>query len=154
MNKKKLQLSQNHPLILKYIKCIQDFCTFKSKSLDNKSTSTDSLLDYSNYLYQTHYRLTSSFKLIDSLKKVQDEKMIHKINEKIVEYVYNILTDTLAINNLSSEDDFDDDCDTINKKSLNSKSGNNNNSKSIEHWNELFINACQEIKSNYVIKTK
>ncbi len=145
-------MSQNHPLILKYIKCIQDFCKFKSESLDNKISSTDSLLDYANYLFQTHYRLASSFKLIDSLKKVQDEKIINKINEKLVEYVYNILTDTLAINNLSSEDDLDDDCD-MNNKSLNSKT-DNKCLKTVEHWNELFINACQDIKANYIIKTK
>jgi hypothetical protein len=147
LNNKKAPLSQNHPLILKYIKCIQDFCIFKSKSLDNKTASTDSLIDYSNYLYQTHYRVTSCFKLIENLKKVQDEKIIHKINEKLVEYVYNILTDTLAINNLTSEDDLEDDCDS-NKKIA------NNGSKSIEHWNELFLNACQDIKSNYIIKNK
>ena len=77
-------------------------------------------------MLQTHFRLSTIFKLINHKDKLLEEKVKNKLNQQIVDLMYTILTDSLTLNGTGILD-----CYSGNKKS---------------EWGELLVNKFKKFR--------
>ena len=59
--------------------------------------SSDLIVDYCNYVLQTHFRLSNAFKTFKLKNQSDDPRLKAKLNDQILDFMYNILTDSLAL---------------------------------------------------------
>jgi hypothetical protein len=97
------------------------------------SVSNDQIIDYCNYLLQTHFRLANVFKLTKQREQFdyEGEKQKSKLNERLLGLIYNVLTDSLALMAASL---FDED--------------RNDDHEKKSKWNELFVENFKNVKKS------
>lgn len=79
-----------------FIKLLENFwveCKNVRKS-GSKWSQNEHIIDSCNYLLQTHFRLVTSFRLY---KQRDQNQSIQLVDNKILGFVYNVLTDSLAL---------------------------------------------------------
>ena len=65
-----------------------------------KQTNPDFIVDYCNYAFQSNFNLTNAVKI---LKKEEKQRGSSKTSDQILYCLYNILTDSLALNTITME---------------------------------------------------
>jgi hypothetical protein len=93
-----------------------------------KFLTSDTIIDYCNYVFQSNYRLTNAIRYVEKEKETNQNYC-----EQILSILYNILTDSLALNKISNTDI---DSESIEKRS-------------IKEADEMFKLTFKEIKTYY-----
>lgn len=103
------------------------------------SAPNEQIIDYCNYFLQTHFRLSNAFKLY---RERQDQG--RNYDDKILAFVYNIITDSLALIASFSFDDHQDDMETTTTAAATKE----DHIKSVKKtkWNDLFVTSFKELK--------
>ena len=65
-----------------------------------KQTNSDFIIDYCNYAFQSNFNLANAVKI---LKKEEKQRGSNKTSDQILFCLYNILTDSLALNTITME---------------------------------------------------
>lgn len=105
-----------------------------TRSARSKTFQNEQIIDYCNYLLQTHFRMESAFKMFGHSEQN---------SERILSLVFNILTDSLAlINTFSIEEAIAHSQLTGNH--LGEDGGESMKRRS--NWNELFVASYKEMK--------
>ncbi|CAF0703833.1 unnamed protein product [Brachionus calyciflorus] len=132
---RKLNFKENfkNPVV-DYIKNIKNFWieTQCSKIVTDNLPSSDLIIDYCNYVLQTHFRLSNVFKTFKRKNQLEEVKLKAKLNDQILDLMYNILTDSLALITTFSLDDSSDEI----KVDSNVRS----------RWSDVFEKSFKELK--------
>ena len=120
-----------------FVACVHKFARFLRSQLGEHKRvelvmSNDMLIDYCNYLLQTHYRVVNMLKLIKSQEQLGAEakRVRAQLDDKIVRFAYDVLTDTLSKNSTCFF--FCDDTTT----------------ETLKYWNDLFTSTFKELKAS------
>lgn len=105
--------------------------------------SNDLIIDYCNYVLQTHFRLANVFKLIDSKEKSHDLKIKMKSNEKILSLMYTILTESLTLITTFGVEDGTEAMGEVGRQLSNM---NTSYEESKSKWNDMFIDKFKQLK--------
>lgn len=99
--------------------------------------SSDQIIEYCNFLLQTHFRLSNVFKIIKHKDQLEDAKIKQKLNDQILGLIYNILTESLALNTqLSLDDQKENEIEESREKET-------------SYWSEIFIKSFKELKNYF-----
>ncbi|RMZ99293.1 hypothetical protein BpHYR1_007444, partial [Brachionus plicatilis] len=85
--------------VVDYIKNIKNFWinTQQTKFDVENFPSTDLIIDYCNYVLQTHFRLSNVFKTFKRKNQSNDNRVKIRLNDQILELMYNIMTDSFTL---------------------------------------------------------
>lgn len=120
-----------HNLIFNFFKINIQQTKFSSENLP----STDLIIDYCNYVFQSHFRLANVFKTFKRKNQSNDHRIKIRLNDQILELLYNIMTDSFTLITTFSIDDSNENLQV--NQDIQSK------------WSESFENSFREVK-NYL----